>query len=110
MKARQSIQNVLSAWIVKGPVPRHHDRMIEQVAKRWPTLHRALVAFVNDTDKIEADAKIVEAAVKFIHWPENWEMFESIKGSNSLAIPVEFLDLCYAVEEAYGGPKNDDAT
>lgn len=60
------------------------------------------------TKATEGRAKIIEAAREFVHYFENWEGYQEIKTSISTSIPVEFMNLCEAVETVFGPPKIED--
>jgi hypothetical protein len=51
---------------------------------------------------------IITAAIEFVHYPEVWESYEDLKTSISTSLPVEFMALCEAIEDAYGSPTGED--
>ncbi len=55
----------------------------------------------------EEGQKVMEAARAFVHEPEVWESYESMKESISAALPVEFMALCESVERYFGPPKGE---
>lgn len=59
------------------------------------------------TITLNSYAKLAIAARDFVWEPENWEHFQEMKGSNSMALPVEFMELAHAVEDMFGKPNWD---
>lgn len=46
--------------------------------------------------------RIAELARDFVWEPENYESYERCKGTSSFSLPVEWFELCAAIEEKYG--------
>lgn len=60
------------------------------------------------TELNEKAEEVMNAAKAFVHYYETWEHFQEMKGSISVALPTEFIELCEAVEDFYGSPENED--
>ncbi len=52
--------------------------------------------------------RLVELARDHVWEPENWESYERCKGTNSFSLPVEWFELCEAIEERYGAMPLDE--
>lgn len=52
--------------------------------------------------------KLVELARDHVWEPENWESYERCKGTSSFSLPVEWFELCEAIEEKYGAMPLDE--
>lgn len=37
-----TVERVIDAWVIKGPVPAYHDKIKNKLRREWPTLAKAL--------------------------------------------------------------------
>jgi hypothetical protein len=54
------------------------------------------------------DVEIVRLAREHVWEPENWESYERCKGTSSFSLPVEWFELCEAIEARCGAMPLDE--
>lgn len=97
---------LVQEWIDKGWQPYGEVFVVKStIPSQQPYLGIALVKYQDDDLNCP---EVVKAAKEFIHEPETWETFDDLKSSSSAALPVEFMALGHAVEDAFGGPAIDE--
>jgi hypothetical protein len=77
-----------------------------ELPKNISAYHKAGIraAFQQFYSKVLPFVTVAVEAKKFVHEPENWESWQELQTSNSASIPVEYMNLCEAVEEVFGEP------
>lgn len=62
----------------------------------------------NQGDECADLERIVKLARDHVWEPENWESFERCKGTRSFSLPVEWFELCEAIEKKFGAMPLDE--